>query len=319
MTQETQIIKKITDNCEKVIIGKREEIINILKGIIAEGNILIEDVPGVGKTTLIKAIAKSFSLNFKRIQFTTDLLPSDITGVSIYNQKTMEFEFKKGPAFTNILLADEINRATPRTQSALLEVMEEKQISEGNITYSIERPFFVLATQNSTEHQGTFKLPDAQMDRFIIRVKIGYPNKTYEREILRAYKSENPLNLIESVAKQNDLLYLQKKVKDVYVSEEIYEYLIEIVQATREDKYISLGASTRASLALLKIAQASALINGRDYVIPEDVKENVKMVLCHRIVPSPEALINKYEPEYIIDELLRKIYSPKIKYYASVE
>lgn len=250
---------------------------------------------------MIKAIAKSLSLNFKRVQFTTDLLPSDITGVSIYNQKTMEFEFKKGPVFTNILLADEINRATPRTQAALLEVMEEKQVSEGNKTYKLDNPFFILATQNAEEHQGTFKLPDSQLDRFIMKINIGYPNKDYEKEILRAYKTESPLDIIEGVASRSDLIYLQEKAKKVYVNEEIYSYIIEIVQATRENKYVSLGASTRAALALMKIAEASALVNGRAYVIPEDVKENIKIVLCHRIVLSPEALINKFTSETIID------------------
>lgn len=319
MSAETEIIEKITNNCEKVVIGKRNEIVNILKGIIAGGNILIEDVPGVGKTTLIKAIAKSFSLNFKRLQFTSDLLPSDVTGISIFNQKTMEFEFKKGPVFTNILLADEINRATPRTQSALLEVMEEKQVSEGNSTYNIEEPFFVLATQNPIEHQGTFKLPDAQLDRFIIKVNIGYPNKTYEMEILKNYKSENPLDSIGNVAEQEDLLRLQKKVKEICVSDEIYSYIADIINATRENKYITLGASTRAAMALLKITEATALIDGRNYVIPEDVKESVKMVLCHRIVLSPEAIIKKLKTEDVLDGILKNVYLPEIKYYADAE
>ena len=213
MTKEVELVDKIAYNIEKVILGKRLEIYNILKGILANGHILIEDVPGVGKTTLIKALAKSLNLSYSRIQFTPDLLPSDIIGVSIYSQKTMEFEFKKGPIFSNIILADEINRTSPKTQSALLEVMEEKQISEGGITYKLKEPFLVLATENPIEYEGTFSLPEAQLDRFMIKVNIGYPHSEAEVDILDLYRQSNPIEELEPVATDEDILYLQKKVK----------------------------------------------------------------------------------------------------------
>lgn len=281
--EETELIKKIANNIENVIIGKKSEIYNIIKGIIAGGNILIEDVPGVGKTTLVKAVAKSIGLDFGRIQFTPDILPSDITGVSIYNPKTMEFEFRKGPVFTNILLADEINRASSRTQSALLQVMEEKQVTEWNNTYSMKEPFIVFATENPVEHEGVYQLPEAQLDRFMIKVSIGYPSKEYEASILETYRNNNPLEKIERVATVQDILAIQEKVRQIKVSKSVYGYIVDIVRATREDESIILGASVRASMCLMKMGQAEALINGRDYVIPEDIKQNAAYVLCHRI------------------------------------
>lgn len=310
--REEELINEIVRNIEKVIIGKRAEIYSIVKGIIAGGHILIEDVPGVGKTTLVKALAKSLNLSYSRIQFTPDLLPSDITGISIYNQNTMQFEFKRGPIFANVILADEINRTSPKTQSALLEAMEEKQVSEGNETYKLEDPFFVLATQNPIEHEGTFLLPEAELDRFMIKVSIGYPSKENESRILEIYRNSEPIEEIISVAHPEDILAIQKKVREIYVSNEINNYIVNLVDATRHNSYLVLGASIRASLSLLKVSQASAMIRGRDYVIPEDVKENVAIVLSHRITPSSLARANKLKTEDIIKEIINNTQAPKV-------
>jgi MoxR-like ATPase len=312
MREETALIEKIVNNIEKVIIGKRTEIYNIVKGIIANGHILIEDVPGVGKTTLVKALARSLDLSYSRIQFTPDLLPSDITGVSIYNQKTMQFEFRKGPIFANVVLADEINRTSPKTQSALLEVMEENQVSEGGITYRLDRPFFVLATQNPIEYEGTFTLPEAQLDRFMIKVSIGYPNKSCEAEILEVYRREEPLEIIDSVAGGEEIIKLQKAVREVTVSKEINKYIVDIADATRRSTHLNLGVSTRASLALLRIGQAVAVISGRNYVIPEDIRDNAALVLSHRIFPSAMARANGYSSESIILDILKTVSVPKV-------
>lgn len=308
-----QFIKNIVYNIEKVIIGKRYEVYNIMKGIIADGHILIEDVPGVGKTTIVKALAKSLNLSYSRIQFTPDLLPSDITGISIYNQRTMDFEFRKGPIFANIVLADEINRTSPKTQSALLEVMEEKQVSEGNNTYKMQKPFFVLATQNPIESEGTFALPEAQLDRFMIKVSIGYPEKKDEANILKIYRNNQPLEEVESVADIEDILELQKICREIHVSDVIYEYIASIADATRNNKYLILGSSTRASLALLRVAQANALINGRDYVIPEDIKENASLVLAHRLIVSALARTNNYDSKSVLKDILKTVTVPKVK------
>lgn len=311
--ESEKFIKNIVYNINNVIIGKEYEIFNILKGIIAGGHILIEDVPGVGKTTLVKALAKSFNLNYNRIQFTPDLLPSDILGISIYNQKVHEFEFIKGPIFSNILLADEINRTSPKTQSALLEVMEEKQVSEGRETYKLSEPFIVLATQNPIEYEGTFIMPEAQLDRFMIKLHIGYPEKSYEEKMLKIYRNENPIEKINVIGSREELLELQKICKEIYVSDDINTYIVNLSEATRNNKYLSLGVSPRASLALLKIAQASALINGRTYVIPEDVKENVVEVYAHRIILSPFGRANNYTQEQVVKDIIKTIPVPRIK------
>jgi len=313
MTNEVEVVNRIADNIEKVILGKRLEIYNILKGILANGHILIEDVPGVGKTTLIKALAKSLSLSYSRIQFTPDLLPSDIIGVSIYSQKTMEFEYKKGPIFSNIILADEINRTSPKTQSALLEAMEEKQISEGGITYKLKEPFLVLATENPIEYEGTFLLPEAQLDRFMVKISIGYPHSGAEVDILDLYRQGNPIEELEPVATEADIIYLQKKVREIHVEKELNEYIVKIVNATRNNSFILLGGSIRASLALQRVAQATALINGRDYIIPEDIRENVMIVLSHRITLTSSARANNYSTQQVILDILRTIQVPKVK------
>ncbi len=307
------VINRLLKNIEQVIIGKNNEILQILKGIISGGHVLIEDVPGIGKTTLVKTIAKSLNLSYKRIQFTPDLMPSDITGISIYNQKTGEFEFKKGPVFANIILADEINRSSPKTQSALLEVMEEQQISEGTNTYVLTEPFVVIATQNSIEYEGTFKLPEAQLDRFMIKVKLGYVDRETESDILQIYKNQQPLDLLESVAGAYDIIQMQNAVRSIQAARPITDYIAQIADATRNSKYINLGISTRAAIALMKIAQASAYIENRDYVIPEDVKNNAVSVLNHRILLSPLARAGNVTSVFIINDIIRRIQVPGIR------
>lgn len=306
------IIKSIVSNVEKVIIGKTPELYQILKGIFAGGHILIEDVPGVGKTTLVKALAKSLDLSYSRIQFTPDLLPSDILGVSVYNKNTGAFEFKKGPVFANIILADEINRTSPKTQSALLEVMEESQVSEGNNTYILKKPFIVLATQNPVEYQGTFNLPEAQLDRFMIKTRIGYADEKSESDILQTYTRSEPLAEISQVADAQAVIDIQNSVREIKVSRSITDYIVRIANATRESRYISLGASTRASMALLRIAQASAFIDNRNFVIPEDVKSNAPAVLSHRLALSSLARANGLDADKIIREILDKTYAPRV-------
>lgn len=313
MSTNVEIINDIVDNVGKVIIGKRKEIINIMKGMIVGGHILIEDVPGVGKTTLIKALKESLNLTYSRIQFTPDLLPSDITGISVYNAKTCEFQFNKGPIFSNVVLADEINRTSPKTQSALLEVMEEMQVSEGGTTYSLERPFFIMATENPIEYEGTFSLPEAQLDRFIVKVCLGYPDKDEEVAILNLYRNENPLEILEPVASKEDILNLQENVKKVRVNNDINKYIVNLIDATRNHSDIALGGSTRASLALLKISQATALIDGRNYVVPEDVKENIKITLSHRLIMKNSAIARGIDADYVLDEILKMVPTPKVR------
>jgi MoxR-like ATPase len=312
MKETTEIIQAILSNIENVIVGKREAILNILKGIIAGGHILIEDVPGVGKTTLVKALAKSINLSYSRIQFTPDLLPSDITGISIFNQKEMQFEFRKGPIFANIVLADEINRTSPKTQSALLEVMEENQVSESVHTFKLDQPFFVLATQNPIEYEGTFTLPEAQLDRFMMKVSIGYPDKVSEAQVLAIYRNKRPMEELQPVANSEDIIALQNICRDVMVTEDINNYIVNIADFTRNSKFLNLGMSTRAALALLRVAQATAVLEGRNYVIPEDVKNNAVLVLGHRLTPSAEARANNFTSEKIIRDILRYVPAPKV-------
>jgi len=315
MGSNVELIENIVANIEKVIVGKQKEIYDIMKGMISGGHILIEDVPGVGKTTLIKAIKESLSLSYSRIQFTPDLLPSDITGISIYNAGTGKFIFNKGPIFSNIVLADEINRTSPKTQSALLEVMEEMQVSEGGATYEVEKPFFIMATENPIEYEGTFSLPEAQLDRFMIKVHLGYPSKMDEAYILNLYRRENPLDELTPVATKEDIINIQQQVKEIKVNDEINKYIVNIIDATRNHKEIGFGGSTRASLGLLRIAQATALIKGRNYVIPEDVKENVKLVLSHRIILTNGSIARGIKAENILEEILNLVIAPKVRIY----
>lgn len=315
MVSNVELIENIVTNIEKVIVGKQKEIYDIMKGMISGGHILIEDVPGVGKTTLIKAIKESLSLTYSRIQFTPDLLPSDITGISIYNASTGKFTFNKGPIFSNIVLADEINRTSPKTQSALLEVMEEMQVSEGGITYDVGNPFFIMATENPIEYEGTFSLPEAQLDRFMIKVHLGYPSKMDEAYILNLYRQESPLDELVPVATKEDIINIQQQVKKIKVNDEINKYIVNIIDATRNHKEIVLGGSTRASLALLRVAQATALIKNRNYVIPEDVKENVKLVLSHRIILTNGSIARGIKAEDILEEILNVVIAPKVRVY----
>lgn len=279
-----QLSVKLKENIGKIIKGKDDVIEKMILSLFCSGHILLEDIPGTGKTTLAKALSKSIDCEFKRVQFTPDLLPSDLTGINYYDQKEGAFQFRKGSIFTNILLGDEINRATPRTQSSLLECMEERQASIDGMTYSMPSPFLVIATQNPIEIQGTFPLPEAQLDRFFVKLSMGYPDKENELDMLSGFLLKNPLEELKPVATRQEVLEAQKQVKEVFVEQSIKEYLLSIVQATREHEKIRLGVSPRGSIAFLRAAQAAAAIHGRDYVIPDDVKQVAEDVLSHRII-----------------------------------
>ena len=282
--QISVLAQKLKENIGRVIVGKEQQIDLILTALLSGGHILLEDVPGTGKTTLAKSLAKSLSCNFARVQFTPDLLPADITGMRIYNQQSGEFSFVKGPAFTNILLADEINRATPRTQSALLECMEERQISDGGVTYKLEDPFLVIATQNPVETQGTFPLPEAQLDRFLIKLSLGYPTQEEAMTLMKRFIRSQPLSEMEAVAEGDEIRQAVALCADCSVSEDVMRYMAAICEAARDASKVRLGPSPRALLALMRCCQALAAIRGRDYVIPDDVKELAVPVLAHRII-----------------------------------
>jgi len=301
---------QVIDNVETVIIGKREAIELVLIGLLAQGHLLIEDVPGVGKTMLARSISKSIGCSFKRIQFTPDMLPSDVTGVSVFNQKTLEFEFRPGPVMAQIVLTDEINRATPKTQSALLEAMEEHQITVDGVTYPMKRPFLVLATQNPIEYEGTFPLPEAELDRFMLRISLGYPRKDDEQKILDAQQYRHPIEDIQQVVTVQELLQAQERVKEVYVDDLIKRYIVDLVGLTREHPDAYLGASPRGSLTLYKTAQVRAAIDGRDYVIPDDVKALATAALAHRLVVSPSARIKDVEPRAVIEDVIQSVPVP---------
>ncbi len=286
--QNTTEVKKLSDsliqNISTVIRGKDEVIKKVVVSLLANGHILLEDIPGTGKTTLAKALSQSISCSFARVQFTPDLLPSDLTGINFYNQKQSEFVFRKGAVFTNILLADEINRATPRTQSALLECMEERQASVDGETYYLDAPFLVIATQNPIEIQGTFPLPEAQLDRFLMRLSIGYPDNKGELEMLSDRTEDDPLRCLQAVCGREDVLSAQEIVRKTAVSEPVKQYIIDLAKATRENEKLRLGVSPRGALAMMRAAQAEAAVNGRDYVLPDDVKEIAPAVMTHRVI-----------------------------------
>lgn len=304
------LTSKISTNVERVILGKHNEIELALIALLCRGHLLIEDVPGVGKTMLARALAKSLGCSFKRIQFTPDMLPSDVTGVSVFNQKTREFEFRPGPVLSQIVLTDEINRATPKTQSALLECMEERQVTVDGVTYPIPQPFLVMATQNPIEYEGTFPLPEAQLDRFMLRIRLGYPAAKDEMAMLDAQRYSHPIEEIDRVASAQELLDAQRAVKDVYVDPLVKEYILALVDATRKHPDVYLGASPRGSLALYKTAQARAAIHERDYMIPDDIKALAEPALAHRLIVSPAARLKNIDPRSVVQELLHSIAVP---------
>src|SRR5919201_1520071 len=302
--------RKVQANVSRVIVGKLDEIELMLVALLCEGHVLIEDVPGIGKTTLAKALARSLDCTFHRIQFTPDLLPSDITGTSIYNQQTGRFEVRRGPIFSQVVLADEINRAGPRTQSALLEAMEERQVTIDVDTAPLPRPFMVLATQNPIELEGTFPLPEAQLDRFLIKLTLGYPGEDDERAILRRFREESPLLTLEPVASAEDVLQAQRAVRTVFVSPAIEDYIVQVIAATRRHDSIELGASPRATLALYRTAQALAAIRGRAFVLPDDVKRMVLPTLSHRIILSTRTRLRGRDSRAILKEALETVPVP---------
>ena len=303
-------VQRVINNVEKVIVGKAESVAFSLIAVICNGHVLIEDVPGVGKTVLTKAIARSIGCTFKRIQFTPDLLPSDVTGVSIYNQKTGNFEFRAGPIMSQIVLADEINRATPKTQSALLEAMEETQITIDGATYRLPEPFMVMATQNPIEYEGTFPLPEAQLDRFMMNIKLGYPKVSDEMNILDTHQFHHPLDDLEQIMVAEELVVIQKQVRSIHVDPSIREYIVAIANATRNHNNIYLGSSPRGSLALYRASQALAAIQGRGYVIPDDVKLLTKPTLAHRIIVTPAARVRAITSTTVLDEILQSVPVP---------
>jgi MoxR-like ATPase len=296
--------ERVVANVERVIIGKHVEVRMALVALLCEGHILIEDVPGVGKTMLAKALSRSIGCSFRRIQFTPDLLPSDVTGLSIFNQKTQEFEFRPGPIMAQVVLADEINRATPKTQSSLLECMEERQATIDGTTYQMPDPFLVIATQNPIEYEGTFALPEAQLDRFMLRIRLGYPQPIEEIVILDEQKREHPLDELEEVCGADELRELQGAVREIYVDSTVSDYIVRLVNGTRNHPDVYLGASPRGSLALYRAGQAMAALLGRDYVIPDDIKVLAEPALAHRLIIKTSSTIHDVQPGQVIRELL---------------
>lgn len=310
MEQINPLTDRLFENVGKVILGKRDALQKTILALLVQGHVLIEDVPGVGKTMLARSIARSIGCSFKRIQFTPDMLPSDVTGVSVFNQRDREFEFREGPIFAQIVLVDEINRATPKTQSALLEAMEERQVTVDGKTYKMPKPFLVMATQNPIEYEGTFPLPEAQLDRFVLRIRLGYVSKEEEINILSAQQFKHPLEGLGQVLSHEELVQLQEVVKDIYVDRSIKEYIISIIDATRNHPDVYLGASPRGSLALYKTSQALAALLGRDYVIPDDIKLLTEPTLAHRLIISPAARMKNIDAEEVIAEILDSIPVP---------
>jgi len=301
---------KLIKNLEKVIVGKRQPIELIVVGLLCQGHVLIEDVPGVGKTVLARSLAKSLGCSFNRLQFTPDMLPSDVTGVSIFNQSKRAFEFRPGPIFAQVVLVDEINRATPKTQAALLEAMEERQVTVDGKTHPLPSPFMVLATQNPIEYEGTFPLPEAQLDRFLLRVRLGYPNATDEIEILNRQQLRHPIETLKSVIKVDELEEAMGEIKKVFVTEQVKQYVVELTNRTRQHADVYLGASPRGSLALFRTGQAVAALAGRDFVLPDDVKQMAVPVLAHRVIVGPAARLQELSAEKIVLEILANTPAP---------
>lgn len=306
------VAERIVENVNKVILGKRNEIRLTVIGLLCQGHVLIEDVPGVGKTVLAKALARSIGCTFSRIQFTPDMLPSDVTGISVFNQQSREFEFRPGPIFAQIVLTDEINRATPKTQAALLEAMEEKQVTVDGITYALEQPFLVLATQNPIEYEGTFPLPEAQLDRFILRLRLGYPSPQDELAMLDSQQFRHPLTMLEQVVSLEELQAAQKAIRNVFLNDDMKRYILDIVTATRNQPDIYLGASPRGTQALYRTSQARAAIAGRDHVIPDDIKALAEVTLSHRVIVGPTARLREVTTQTIIQNLLNSLPVPGV-------
>lgn len=305
-----EAISRIKENMEKVIVGKPEVLELAIVAVLCEGHVLIEDVPGIGKTTLAKTLARSLGCSFQRIQCTPDLLPSDITGIHFFNQKTSEFEFRPGPVMSNIVLVDEINRATPRTQSSLLECMEERQVTVDGVTMPLPRPFLIIATQNPVELHGTFPLPEAQLDRFMVKLEIGYPSEEDEDIMLLRFRRDNPLDTLPEVSSAEEILELKRLAQEVYVEESVRRYILDIIRQTRLNPSIELGASPRASLALYRACQALTLVEGRDYIVPDDVKQLAVPVLSHRLILSTETHLHNRSKESLIEDILASVPVP---------
>jgi MoxR-like ATPase len=317
MTDIKEFGERLVGNLEQVIVGKRKSLESVVIGLLCQGHILIEDVPGVGKTMLARSLAKSLDCSFNRIQFTPDMLPSDVTGVSIYNQQKRIFEFRAGPVMGQIVLADEVNRATPKTQAALLEAMEERQVTVDGVTHPLDQPFMVLATQNPIEYEGTFPLPEAQLDRFMLRIRMGYPTASEEMKIMNGQQLRHPIETLKPVVKVKALLAAIKVVREVYVSPTIQKYIIDLVGRTRQSNDVYLGASPRGSLALFRAGQARAALQGRDHVLPDDIKALAVPVLGHRVIVSPAARLRELSADRIVDEILHGTPVPGGDYKAS--
>ena len=306
----SEVAHKLRGNIQKVIVGKGEVIDLTLVAVLCEGHILLEDVPGIGKTTLARALASSLGCTFRRIQFTPDLLPTDVTGLNWFNQKEQAFEFRPGPIMSQVVLADEINRATPRTQSALLEAMQERQLTIDGVTHKLARPFLVLATQNPIELEGTFPLPEAQIDRFLLRIAIGYPSAEEENDILIRFRTADPLLELEAVTGPDEVLEMQRERQEVRIEDSVRDYIVHVARATRKHPEIALGASPRATLSLFQASQAWAALRGRDYVIPDDIKAMAPSVLTHRLMISPQAQLRGRLPEELVEDIVDSVAVP---------
>lgn len=300
-------VGRLTANIEKVIVGKTEVIEGALVGLLAGGHILLEDVPGVGKTMLARSLARSLGVSYKRIQFTPDLLPSDVTGTVVFDQTEQRFRFREGPVFAHVVLADEINRASPKTQSSLLECMEEHQVTADLQTHPLPSPFFVIATQNPTEYEGVYPLPESQLDRFAIRLAIGYPSAEAEKELMKNQRRKHPIEMLESVTDAAEICLMQAQVRQVSIADSVYDYVLRLAQATRDHPSLILGLSPRGALTLTRIAQARAASKGRDYVLPDDVKAMASAVMTHRLIMQPEARLSGLRSERLIEELLNTV------------